>query len=170
MPSLWEFSLRLYAAEPVARACLALQDRHGVDVNLLLYALWRGACHGARMEAAEFVRVRAQTEAWRTQVVQPLRTVRRALKAAELDAFHSGASALRARVKSIELEAERLEQEYLQQLAAAGHAGRDRPAVTLALANAAALLATHANPAPGAGAQELRDIEAVLASLKFPPG
>ncbi len=31
----WNFSLEVYGGEGVARACLELQDRRGVDVNLL---------------------------------------------------------------------------------------------------------------------------------------
>ena len=38
--SLWDFSVELYARPGVAAACLALQDRAGADVCLLLAALW----------------------------------------------------------------------------------------------------------------------------------
>ena len=38
----WNFSLRLYARAGVPDACLALQARHGIDVNLLFCCLWLG--------------------------------------------------------------------------------------------------------------------------------
>ena len=38
----WRFSLRTYRAPGVQEACLALQDRCGADVNLLLFCGWTG--------------------------------------------------------------------------------------------------------------------------------
>ena len=40
---LWDFSLRVYRAPGVSDWCLALQDGHGADVNILLWAAWLGA-------------------------------------------------------------------------------------------------------------------------------
>jgi hypothetical protein len=39
----WEYSLSHYVREGVADACLALQDGHGLDVNMLLYGAWLGS-------------------------------------------------------------------------------------------------------------------------------
>ena len=36
----WRFSLRFYARDGVAPICLALQDHHGVDVNVLFFLLF----------------------------------------------------------------------------------------------------------------------------------
>ena len=38
----WQFSGAVYAHPGVAEACLDLQDRHGLDVNLLLFCAWAG--------------------------------------------------------------------------------------------------------------------------------
>src|SRR3546814_12211972 len=38
----WDWSLAAYARPGVAPACLALQDRPGLDVNLLLFAVRAG--------------------------------------------------------------------------------------------------------------------------------
>ena len=38
----WEFSLRVYGNGGVPTACLALQERHAIDVNLLLFCAWIG--------------------------------------------------------------------------------------------------------------------------------
>ncbi|HKS89918.1 MAG TPA: TIGR02444 family protein, partial [Stellaceae bacterium] len=48
----WRFSLALYARPGVAEALIALQDRAGRDVNLMLFALWFGAVRGRRLDAA----------------------------------------------------------------------------------------------------------------------
>jgi len=51
--ALWRFSLAFYARPAVAEALIALQDRGGCDVNLILFGLWRGLAHGHRLDNAE---------------------------------------------------------------------------------------------------------------------
>ena len=36
----WKFSLGYYRGAGVSEACLELQDRCGVDVNVVLFLLW----------------------------------------------------------------------------------------------------------------------------------
>lgn len=102
--SLWRFSLAVYARPRVDRTCVDLQDRLGLDVNLVLLVLWAGAVCGARLTAAEAGRLADEAAAWHRPVVAPLRGVRRHLKGI------AGAEALRQKIKAIELESERLEQ------------------------------------------------------------
>ncbi|HEY9550471.1 MAG TPA: TIGR02444 family protein, partial [Kiloniellaceae bacterium] len=45
----WQFSGAVYARRGVAEACLALQQRHGLDVNLLLFCAWAGS-NGRRLD------------------------------------------------------------------------------------------------------------------------
>ncbi len=112
----WEFSLAFYAVPGVAEACLELQDRRGLDVNVLLYLLHLAGC-GRRLDADDVARIAELAAPWREAVVVPLRTVRRALKAS-IGAFAPEATAgLRSEVKRIELAAERLQQETLERLA-----------------------------------------------------
>ena len=75
----WRFSLDFYARPGVAPACLALQDRHGADVNLVLFALWLGM-RGHRLDAAAGARSARLARRWQSPFVQPLRRVRRGLK------------------------------------------------------------------------------------------
>ena len=106
--SFWDFSLQVYAMPDVAATCVALQDGHGADVNLLLFALWaayRRRCVGAA-EAAELEQIASP---WRDGVIGPLRAARRTLKNFTM----TGAAELRETVKGAELEAERLQQERL---------------------------------------------------------
>ncbi len=104
----WQFSLQVYAAPGVAEACLALQDRHALDVNLLLFACWAGAS-GHSLDRSAFRRLRAASEPWQREIVAPLRRARRALKP------YPGAeeAALRKSLQEFELQAERLEQDRL---------------------------------------------------------
>ena len=108
----WTFSLRLYRLEGVPPACLRLQDVSGVDVNVLLFVLF-AASRGRLLGAGDVASIRAGIEPWKMAVVVPLRGVRRYLRQCP-DGFEpQPADALRQRVKAIELEAERLQQEAL---------------------------------------------------------
>jgi uncharacterized protein (TIGR02444 family) len=110
----WTFSLSIYGLPGVPAACLALQDGSGVpvDVNVLLFALY-GAKAGRGLDEAAVSAVVSLVEAWRRDVVVPLRQARRTLKEPS-GAFDTPVTAaLRQRVKAVELEAERLQQETL---------------------------------------------------------
>lgn len=122
----WEFSLGVYGREDVAAACLALQDRHGVDVNLVLYCAWAGS-RARTLAAAELIGLMAATRSWQADVVTPLRAVRRHLKTAGA-APKPAIKQLRARIKAAELEAEAVEQQILFE-ALALDAGQGAPAV-----------------------------------------
>jgi uncharacterized protein (TIGR02444 family) len=107
----WQFSLSLYGRPGVPPSCLVLQDEAGVDVNVLLFCLWVGHCGGA-LSDAQTAAIVATVERWKQHVVVPLRGVRRELKAPPAD-FAAVAEVFRNRIKAVELEAERLQQEVL---------------------------------------------------------
>jgi len=108
----WRFSLALYGRDGIPSACVALQDAHGLDVNLMLFALWL-ASKGRVLTTADLVAADAAVGEWRREAVIPLRGVRRFLKEAPEALDAAGVAALRTRVKAAELEAERLQQEAL---------------------------------------------------------
>ncbi len=105
----WTFSLDIYARPGVASACLGLQDRLGVDVNLLLFCLWT-AKQGVGLDAGIMRKAVAYSKEWTANVVSPLREVRRFLKDRNVDEF-------RNRVKAAELMGEQQEQQALFDLA-----------------------------------------------------
>lgn len=107
----WSFSLALYARPGVAPACLALQDRVGKDVIIALFCCWVGASGRGPIDAAALAAAEAAARPWRSGVVEPLRRARHALKGI------AGAEALYARMKEIELEAERGAHQRLSVLA-----------------------------------------------------
>jgi len=142
----WEFSLTVYGAPGVQEECLHLQERYGVDVNVLLFCAYVGAVHGARLQESDVRAAAAALGDWNQTVVSNLRVARRALKPFATGASASGAAAeaLRNLVKTAELEAERIEQKTLEVWSAA-HIGtwqRAEPVEAVA-ANIAVLLATH---------------------------
>lgn len=120
------WSTALYGAPGVAETCLGWQDRHGANVNLALFCCWVGATGRGRLGPGDFARLAAAVAAWHAMAVAPLRALRRALRAPPAGADAAAAEALRARVKSIEIDAERIEQAALaaalaRSAAAAGH-------------------------------------------------
>jgi uncharacterized protein (TIGR02444 family) len=108
----WRFSLRTYRQPGVADACIALQDECGVDVNVLLFFLWLAA-DKKLVPALNARAVCEQAALWHDDVVVPLRTLRRKLKAGSTLVAHNTAELFRTRIKAVELEAERLQQEAL---------------------------------------------------------
>ena len=121
----WSFGLALY--DRSAPLCLELQDRGGRDVNLLLLCCWCGMVRGLALQAADLAALEAALEPWRSEVVQPLRAVRRFLKGDSL------AAGLREQVKAAELAAERVAQRRL--LAALPDKMLTTPSPALGLAN-----------------------------------
>jgi len=108
----WQFSLTFYAQDGVAPACLRLQDRHGLDVNIVLYCCW-AADRGVALDAAAIAGITDGTVAWRRAVIQPLRAVRRALGKGIALVAAPAREILRDDVKRLELDAEHLLQDTL---------------------------------------------------------
>jgi uncharacterized protein (TIGR02444 family) len=113
----WRFSLRFYRQPAVAQACIALQDGCGVDVNILLFLLWLATAR-RRVPLAAAQELCAKAAAWRDDVVAPLRTLRRRLKDGSTLVERGAVELFRTRIKAVELESERLQQEAMFALAA----------------------------------------------------
>jgi len=103
---LWDYSLTIYRVDQVATSCLALQDTFDVDINLLLYAAWladmKRCLSDSHLDALD-----ARVSEWRDQVVKSLRGLRRQLSACP------GATGVRDELKSLELRAEREQQDVM---------------------------------------------------------
>jgi len=104
----WEFSLAGYGRPGVAEAGVALQDRLGLDVNILLFCCWAGG-RGHGLAADDVAGLIQAVGPWQERVVVPLRKARRWLKTQKA-APGGAAERLRQAIKAEELEAERLEQ------------------------------------------------------------
>jgi uncharacterized protein (TIGR02444 family) len=110
--SLWDWTLEAYSRPGVPDATLDLQDNHGQNTAFLLWAIW---AEGPTPEAlAAGV---AAAKAWDANVLKPIRAVRRALKAAYPSVDDGAREALRDDVKAVELRAERVLMETLEELA-----------------------------------------------------
>jgi len=122
----WRFSIKFYAVPGVAQACIDLQDQAKVDVNILFFLLWN-ATQGRTFSKADVAEVERLIGAWRDMAVVPIRNVRRALKSPPPVLAAEAAEGFRTRIKAVELEAERLQQEALYDLAQSSRLGRPSP-------------------------------------------
>ena len=109
--NIWDWVLQAYGRPGVPEACLTLQDVHGQNTSLLLWAVY------AEVGDPDLLaRAAAATRAFDAMALTPLREVRRALKPA-LPPFDDHARlAFREDVKALELSAERLLMETLARL------------------------------------------------------
>lgn len=106
----WDFSLKVYSSEGVGEACIALQERRGVDVNLILFGAWNGASGRGRLSAAELGAAVAAAETWNREIVQTLRAVRDRLKGGVEPVPKPRSDALRKQVLKTEIDCEHAEQ------------------------------------------------------------
>lgn len=131
---LWRFSLYFYRQPGVADACIELQDRCGVDVNLLLFLLWLAA-NQRRLTAVQVKELDDKIRDWRNLTIIPLRSMRRTLKVNAPLVTSGRAELFRTKIKGIELEAERLQQEALYEHAQSTALGVPAPASDAARSN-----------------------------------
>lgn len=109
---LWDWALEVYARQPVADACLHLQDAHGQNVPYLLWAAWMAG----EGRSADLKQAARTMRTWDAEVGAPLRGVRRALKPPRPPVDEAAKEALRAAVKVVELQGERVLMESLEAL------------------------------------------------------
>ena len=139
--SFWDYAVELYRRPGVEGACLELQARHGLDVNVVLLCCWL-ASGGVAPDEPAIGRIAAAAGSWQAAFVRPLRAVRGRLKADLADprpgsipaCWPELTSGLRRRVLAVEIDGERLEQLLLAELAA-DLAPTAAPGVALASAN-----------------------------------
>ena len=148
---LWPFSLAVYQDDAVQKECLDLQDRHGIDTNMLLFCAFVGAAHGAVISEHDVREALSLIAAWNANVVRALRQVRRELKlfAADPSPIQVATGELRTSVKAAELAAEQIEQAMLETFTATRLANWQlaEPA-SAAAANVRTLLTACGDPTP----------------------
>ncbi len=156
----WSFTLAVYQKEGVSPACIALQDRLGLDVNFLLLCLYAGS-RGRALGAADFARIEERAAPWRKNVIHPLRSVRRWLKEQQL-LEKAPSDQLRRGVLGCEIESEGVQQRLMEAAVTIPEGAASAPT---AASNLKAYLAW-ANAK--SGDPDKNDL-AVLLSQVFPP-
>src|SRR5262245_39257009 len=111
----WRFALAIYSQPGVAEICLMLQDRLGLDVNILLFATYATTECSMVVTPQDIQAMDAAVQAWRAEAVIPLRALRRRLKLRFGPGASEYAEVLRSKVKETELLAEQIELAVLAQ-------------------------------------------------------
>ncbi|MFT5693154.1 MAG: hypothetical protein ACI92E_002490 [Oceanicoccus sp.] len=126
---LWNYSLSEYKKPDVEALLMILQDRFGADINLVLCCLWL-ATQGEELNQPELESLLKISASCQAKCIIPLRTLRRGLKGL------GGAEAIREDVKSIELKAERWQQDLCyRQIEHLSSAVNTQPVVEIGLVN-----------------------------------
>ncbi|MFG1420601.1 TIGR02444 family protein [Roseixanthobacter liquoris] len=165
--SLKAFALDLYGRPGVAAACLRLQEKTALNVNLLLFAAWFGACLRRELSPETAAAAQERVGAWHREIVVPLRAVRRRMKTGPSPAPSGTTGALRGTLQGVEIEAELIELEELDAFARA-LAAAPSPAAPEPLARAAMLEVVTLTTGRGADGQERSDIAAILSACFTP--
>lgn len=108
-----QFALELYGSDGVAAACLHLQARHGLDINVMLFAAYVGAGCRQALTNSDIAAARRRVDAWHNEVVRVLRSVRQRLKTGLFPAPNDETEQLRRKIQQIEIEAELIELDQL---------------------------------------------------------
>lgn len=101
---LWQYICEAYARGNTAQHCLSLQNRYGLDVNLLLSCGWI-ALHLGRIE--QWPELLSATQPWQSRLKE-LRSIRN-----HLNKHDPQQGRLRAQVLALELEGEHREVEVI---------------------------------------------------------
>jgi uncharacterized protein (TIGR02444 family) len=137
----WNFSLGLYGRPGVAPALLALQDALGLDVNMLVFCCW-AASRGRTLTPVDLDAVEAVAEPWQTEVVRPLRALRRRLKGGFPPLPPDRVETYRKGFSDLEIEGEHIAQEAMERaIDSLPKSAPSRPDAALAAANLRAYLA-----------------------------
>jgi uncharacterized protein (TIGR02444 family) len=113
----WDFSLSIYRKPGVADACLFVQDRYGLNVNLVLFCVWIADSGGGALTAAHIGKALRRIADWEEHVIMPLREIRRTCRREALGVPEFLLQLFQPQIETAELEAEHVEQLVLAELA-----------------------------------------------------
>lgn len=109
----WDFSVQVHQRAGVHEACLALQNRYAMDINLLFFCCWFGAAGGGRLSPSQIESVMGAVKGWQEDVVRPIWKARWCLKPSYKNFPTHRTEPLRRALVEAELAAEHIEQLHL---------------------------------------------------------
>ena len=106
----WDYSLDVYRREGVSEALIMFQDRHNLDVNIMLLCLWAGHSGRGVLADSDFEHALKVSAAWNPDIVCAIREVRIRLRQ-EIELVPTGLrEAIRKTLLDLEIECEHVEQ------------------------------------------------------------
>jgi uncharacterized protein (TIGR02444 family) len=143
--ALWPYALEVYGRPGVEPLMLRLQDAHGQCAAFLLWRLWLAAS-GRAPDAATLEAGAAMARAWQDAAVAPLRKLRRDLKPPSGPGGESARRRLREGVQALEIDAERMLLQMLEDASPVAEDDGGGAAESLAEALASAVAAWGGDP------------------------
>jgi uncharacterized protein (TIGR02444 family) len=113
----WDFSVSFYRKPGVADACLFVQDRYGLNVNLILFCIWAADTGSGMLTSTQVSTALQRVADWEEQVIKPLREIRRTCRHEALGIPEFLLQTFVPKIETVELEAEQVEQLVLAELA-----------------------------------------------------
>ena len=123
-PTLWEYSTHYYSNPAIASCCLTLQNLYRQDVNIIFLCYWHGTYRG-EISFDKMSAILSFSAEWHKIAIHPLRSARTDLKiwtnqkdkiVLKKESYES----FRENIKTIELEAEKLQQQSLMEFCVNG--------------------------------------------------
>ncbi|MDF1721281.1 MAG: TIGR02444 family protein [Minwuia sp.] len=106
---LWDYATRVYGRGRAQEACLAMQDRHGLDVNVLMFCCWVASSGRGRFRDGELEHALQAVDRWHDHVIGNLHQLKLFLKGGVAPAPKTLSDDLRRVVVESELHAEHVE-------------------------------------------------------------
>ena len=106
----WDYSLDVYRRDGVSPALIKFQDRHNLDVNILLLCLWMGSSGRGELEDADFSHVLRVSANWNPEIVCAIRDVRIRLRQEIALVPKELSDVVRKKLLELEIECEHVEQ------------------------------------------------------------
>lgn len=106
-PPFWHFSLQIHNHENAKDALIHLQNRHELNVNVLLFCSWYAASGQGYLPKPEIKRLLTAIHLWHERIILPLRTLRDCMKSTSA---HPRIQGMCEEALSAELAAEHIEQ------------------------------------------------------------
>lgn len=106
----WAYSLDVYRREGVSPALIGFQDRHGLDVNILLLCLWAGQAGRGVLDDEDFAHALQVSANWNPEIVCALRDVRIRLRQEVPLVRKELSEAVRKNLLELEIACEQVEQ------------------------------------------------------------
>ena len=106
----WDYSLDVYRRDGVSSALISFQDRHRLDVNILLLCLWSGQSGRGELDDSDFGHALGVSANWNPDIVCAIRDVRNRLRQEIASVPKDLSDAIRLKLLELEIECEHVEQ------------------------------------------------------------
>ncbi len=105
----WDYALSVYKGDGVSAACIALQDKHEIDVNYLLLSLWTAHDGRPPLTPAEFDALFQVTDGWNREIVCEIRALRARVSSGYGAVGERRRAAVRNAALTLEIDCEHVE-------------------------------------------------------------